>query len=158
MGGGGRALGPLRPPPQYQQQPPPQQYQQPPPQYQQQPPAQQPPASGAGRPVYKKSCKASLIAKFQTLTPPPPPPKKYHHGQNCYKKFLSNTIFRNKSFCSYYKNTLHFSYKRSPKYYKIVVSGNYFVIISARMVLNFAFLSVFLGEKKGNGRKQKKQI
>ena len=56
-------------------------------------------------------------------------------GQNSYKKIISNIIFRGNCVCSYKKNTLHLARKRSAKITRVIVSGNYPVIISARMVV-----------------------
>ena len=54
------------------------------------------------------------------------------------KNLFTKIISRGNYFCSYYKNTLHSARKKLEKDHKaitnIIVSGNYFVIISARMV------------------------
>ena len=62
----------------------------------------------------------------------------YHRGQNYYKKTLSKNSFQRQLLCNYYKNTLHSARKKPEKddkhITKIIVSGNYFVIILPRMV------------------------
>ena len=55
--------------------------------------------------------------------------------------FFSKIMFRGNSFCNYYRNTLHLARKDHKKITKIVVSGNYFVIISARMVYGNKYIA-----------------
>ena len=50
-------------------------------------------------------------------------------------KDLFELSFRNHYFCKYYKDIFSFARKSSQKHDKIIVSGNYLVNISARMVL-----------------------
>ena len=56
----------------------------------------------------------------------------YHRGQYYYKK--CSTFFKASNFVIVTKHTLHLTRKRPQEYYKKVVLGNYFVIISAGMV------------------------